>query len=73
MHPEGPKKYFPVSCGRYWTKVKITAAVTQGPHVSALAQGAVDYAHQESQEKLAPGFAKVGRWDDIKHTPPYQT
>ena len=46
------------------------AAVTKGPHSSALEYDAISQIQVEAQEKSAQGFETIVKLDDIKHNPP---
>ena len=61
----------PVDCGQDWTRDHLLAALRCGPHVSATHPDAIRALQQETEEKLANGYARMVRWGDIKdHTPP---
>ena len=46
------------------------AAVTKGPHSSALEYDAISKIQVEAWEKSAQGFATIVRWGDIKQNSP---
>ena len=60
----------PVKTGRDWTREEIHAAVARGPHVSALSTEALEHFAAESAEKVAAGYCRLVKWDDIKANPP---
>ena len=55
--------------GRDWTTYKMKAAVTKGPHSSALEKDAISQIQVKAWGKAAHGFANIMRWDDIKQNP----
>ncbi len=48
------------------------AAITQGPHKSALEPAVIEHFRIEIKEKVNKGQARVVLWDDIKDAPPSQ-
>ena len=60
----------PVSVGPDWNPDEMEAAVSKGPHSSALEDDAISKIQIEAREKSAQDFATIMRWDDIKHNPP---
>lgn len=60
----------PADCGREWTKEEIEAAVMKGPHPSTYNEGAVEQLRAETKEKVAQGFARIVKWNDIRASPP---
>jgi len=60
----------PVECGPPWTKEHITAAIMRGPHISAKSPEAATSIRAETLKKVAQGYARIIKWDDIKHNPP---
>ena len=50
----------------------MAAAITIGPHVSAMDPAAMQQLQQEMAEKVKKGQCWVILWDDIKHNPPEQ-
>ena len=65
MHPAAPllveyaRKGCAVSVGRDWTLNELEAAVSRGPHVSALEPDAIAQIQIEAREKVKQGFAKI--------------
>ena len=62
----------PVNSGSDWTVDMMTAAITRGPHKSALDPEAMAQLQDEVKEKVKVGQATVVLWDDIKDSPPSQ-
>ena len=60
----------PVLTGTQWTTEQMQAAITRGPHVSALIPDAMAQLDTEVAEKVQKGQAKLIHWNDIKHAPP---
>jgi hypothetical protein len=58
----------PVQTGNDWMAKKLQAAVEKGPHSSAWEDDAIAQIQVEAQEKVAQGFAKIYRWEDLKKT-----
>ena len=56
--------------GRDWNLEEMEAAVTKGPHSSALEYDAISQIQVEAQEKSAQGFETIVKLDDIKYNPP---
>ena len=63
----------PVNTGKPWTIEMMEAMIEKGPHVSALADDAIEQFQQEVADKEKKGQCKVVLWDDIKHNPPEAT
>jgi len=61
----------PVDCGPAWSREHIEAAIQHGPHASATTPEAAASIRAEAQEKVAQGYARITRWDDIKDNPPH--
>jgi len=76
-HPAAPllcdyaKRGCPVSVGRDWTLEELEAAVTRGPHSSALVPDAIAQIQLKAREKVAQGFAKIFLWEDLKRMLPH--
>ena len=62
----------PVNTGKQWTAQQMQAAITRGPHVSALIPEAMAQLDEEIAEKVQNGQARLVRWNDIRHNPPPQ-
>ncbi len=62
----------PTETGKPWTVEQMQAAITRGPHISALVPEAVAQLQEEVREKVANGQARVVLWDEIKGNPPPQ-
>ena len=62
----------PTNTGTPWTVEQMKAAIDRGPHVSALAQDAMDQFDTEIAEKVLNGQARIVKWNDIRHNPPPQ-
>ena len=61
----------PTNCGPDWSKEHIEAALRRGPHPSALSPEATAALHQETEEKVESGYARVIRYGDLqKKLPP---
>ena len=58
--------------GRPWTTDQIQAAITRGPHASALEPEALKQLDMEVNEKVNNNQARLVKWKDIKHAPPPQ-
>eukprot|EP00957_Ditylum_brightwellii_P132926 10136238-Ditylum_brightwellii.AAC.1 len=64
-HPAAPllAKYAldwcPVDCGEDWSRDHIEAAILHGPHKSACTMEAITALHDETEEAITNGFAKV--------------
>ena len=56
--------------GRDWTPDKMEAAVTKGPHLSALEDDEISQIQVEAREKSAQGISNIVRWDDINQNSP---
>ena len=56
----------PTRTEKQWTREQIVAAVTRGPHVSALIPAAMAQHQIDVDEKVANGQAQVVLWDNIK-------
>ena len=62
----------PTMTGRPWTVNHITAAITRGPHASALVPAAVTQMAAEIAKKIKNKQVRLVRWADIKANPPRQ-
>ena len=62
----------PTLTGAPWTNAQMLAAITKGPHVSALIPDAMRQLDEEVQGKIEAGQAKIIRWNDIRDNPPPQ-
>jgi hypothetical protein len=62
----------PTEMGKPWTREQIEAAITRGPHISALDPEAAAQLRAEVDEKVKLGQARLVMWDDIRHNPPPQ-
>ena len=77
-HPAAPTllKYAiggcPTLTGKPWTTNQIQAAITRGPHASALVPEAMKQLDIEVNEKVKNNQARLVKWKDIKHAPPPQ-
>jgi hypothetical protein len=60
----------PVDCGEPWPLEHIKAALLHGPHKSAKGKDAARALHDETNEKIKNGFAKLIRFGDIKKNLP---
>ena len=60
----------PTNCGPDWTQEHIEAALRRGPHPSALSQEAIAALHQETNEKVKSGYARVVKYGDLKSNIP---
>jgi len=60
----------PVDCGPEWSLEHIHAAVARGPHISAKSPETAASICAEMLEKVAQGYARIIRWDDIKDNLP---
>ena len=60
----------PADCGEDWTKEQMEAAIRRGPHPSAYNDGAAEQLREETEEKVAKGYAKVVRWSELRESPP---
>ena len=60
----------PTDTGKQWTPSQMQAAIDRGPHISALDPNAITQLHEEVQQKVANGQARIVNWDDIKDDPP---
>ena len=49
----------PVDCGDDWSREHIVAAISKGPHKSALNKEAIDALAEETREKVQSGYARV--------------
>ena len=56
----------PTDCGNDWSHDQIVSAIKRGPHISAKDPQAAKYLHEQTQEKVTSGFAKIVKWGDIK-------
>ena len=62
----------PVNADKPWFMTDMAAAITIGPHVSAMDPAAMQQLQQEMAEKVKKDQCRVILWDDIKHNPPEQ-
>ena len=60
----------PVTCNKNWSKEEIVAALQRGPHLSAHDPLARQCLHDETNDKIEQGYAKVIRWSTIKNNIP---
>ena len=56
--------------GRDWTPDEMEAALTKGPHSSAMEDDAISQIQVEAREKSAQGFETIVRWEDINQNTP---
>ena len=56
----------PVNCGEDWSEDRIRKMVLHGPHKSATGKDAIIALHEETEAKIAKGFAKMVKFGDIK-------
>ena len=62
----------PTMTGRPWTLAEMEAAITRGPHKSALSPEAMAHFAAEIKEKVKAGQARTVLWDEIRDDPPQQ-
>ena len=62
----------PTMTGQPWTVQHMMAAITRGPHASALVPAAVKQMDEEIAEKVKNNQVRLVRWADIKANPPRQ-
>ena len=60
----------PTNCGPNWSRDHIETALRRGPHPSALSPDAAAALRQETNEKVASGYARVVKYGDIKNNLP---
>ena len=60
----------PVDCGPKWSRDHIEAAIRRGPHPSAHSRDAIQALHDETNDKVANGYAKIVRYGDIQQSLP---
>ncbi len=60
----------PVDCGPDWTIEHIEAAILHGAHPSADLPDAMQALHEETEDKVKNGYARVVRYGDIKRNLP---
>jgi hypothetical protein len=84
MAPSGPALEHPaaelllelatVGCsshtGDQWSIEMLNAAIRKGAHPSAMLPEAATQLRDETLEKVAQGYARLVRWEDIKANPP---
>jgi hypothetical protein len=84
MAPSGPALEHPaadlllelatVGCsshiGEQWSMEMLDAAIRKGAHPSAMLPEAAKQLRDETLEKVAQGYARLVRWEDIKANPP---
>jgi hypothetical protein len=56
--------------GEQWSRDMLNAAIQKGAHPSAMLPEAAAQLRAETLEKVAQGYARLVRWDDIKDNPP---
>ena len=56
----------PVDCGPPWTDVAQQAAVTRGPHTSALTPDARQLISDEMDYQVAAGFSEIKPWAEVQ-------
>ena len=57
-------------CGDGWTTTAIEAAVTRGPHTSALTPAARQLIAEEIEYQVAAGFSEIVHWTDLQAMQP---
>ena len=62
----------PVDCGHPWTDAAIRAAVTRGPHTSALTPEARQLIMDEMDYQVAAGFSEIMLWTKVQALHPAQ-
>jgi hypothetical protein len=62
----------PPRTGKPWTKEEVWEAVAWGPHCLALSPEAIEHFCLEAIKKVNTEQAVLGKWDDIKDSPPPQ-
>lgn len=60
----------PADCGPDWTQEHVEAALLKGPHLSADAPEALKALHEETDDKVENGYARVLRYGDIMRNMP---
>ena len=60
----------PADCGKPWSRDQIMAALRRGPHQSAASPEASVFLHDEVNEKVKSGYARVVKWGAIKNNIP---
>jgi hypothetical protein len=60
----------PIDCGPDWNWEAIEAAVTWGPHRSALEPENVALVHEDIKYQVNAGFSTIMMWEDIKRLRP---
>ena len=60
----------PVDCGDDWTMQQVELLLKKGPHQSAKCKNAIKQLRAETTDKIEHGYARVVRWEDIKHNMP---
>lgn len=56
----------PVNCGEPWSSAAVEAAVTRGPHTSALTTEARQLIMDEMDYQVAAGFSEIQLWPDLQ-------
>jgi hypothetical protein len=56
----------PVACGAPWTAVALQAAITRGPHTSALTPDARQLITDEMDYQVAAGFSEIMPWSEVQ-------
>ena len=60
----------PTLTGKNWTPEQMQAAISRGPHISALVPDAMKQLDLEVAEKVKRNQARLVRWNDIRENPP---
>ena len=60
----------PADCGEAWSVEDMEAAVSKGPHMSALQPLAAAQFCAEALEKEQLGFCRIVKWADLRKNPP---
>ena len=60
----------PADCGPDWTQEHVEAALLKGPHSSADSPDALKALHDETDDKVENGYARVLRYGDIMRNMP---
>jgi hypothetical protein len=60
----------PVDCGEDWTLEQIEAAISQGPHQSALTPESLELIEEDVAYQVRAGYAEVVDWEWLKENPP---
>ena len=62
----------PTRTGKPWSVEEMEAAISRGPHPSALQPEALRQLRRETLDKVNKGQARLVRWGDIKAKPPQE-